>query len=211
MDLIFMTPIGFFFVVVAVGMLMASLVAASSRKKTYARMNEFLLQLGTEGRVEGNPRLFGGGLILRSKIRENELELNLVSVGSGKHSKIYSRLRLVPTVPVAGNIRLSRESKLAFLNKMFGMRDIETGDRSFDEFFVVQSDDDCTAMELLDPSIRMRLRQDWEREGLDGWIRLENGAWEHWEPGSFTSQSQVRKHIAGLGFIQLLNTKCHVV
>ncbi len=75
---------------------------------------------------------------------------------SGNSSTTYTRYRV--TYPSLGmNLRLSRHGMLSAITKLFGKQDVEVGDDSFDDAFMVKTDDPSRLRSLLTPSVRSGL------------------------------------------------------
>lgn len=103
------------------------------------------------------------------------------------------------------------------LAKRFGLQDIEIGHTSFDDDFIIQSNDEQKVGELLDPQ-RIRRLIEWQPE-----IMLENdvdNAWmtDTWREGRSELRFEVEGVITDLNrlkelyelFAALLNHLCHI-
>jgi hypothetical protein len=78
---------------------------------------------------------------------------------SGKHSTTYTRLRAPYVNPHGFRFSVTPQNFFSAIGKVFGMRDIEVGDRAFDDAWVIQGADEARVRQFLaEPTIRDLLR-----------------------------------------------------
>lgn len=84
----------------------------------------------------------------------------------GMHVEVDTQLRgqqrwTVFTVrfdrPLGVGLVITRQTSLSSLGKLLGMQDIETGDRTFDDRFVIKGNPASTVRSMLGPEVRQRL------------------------------------------------------
>ena len=74
-------------------------------------------------------------------MRGLRVAVDIYRQGSGKNSQTFTRY--IVAYPSPGfDFRLSRQTGLSRIGKLFGAQDIAVGERSFDESFVVKTDDE---------------------------------------------------------------------
>lgn len=88
---------------------------------------------------------------MSGKMRGLRVAVDIYRQGSGKNSQTFTRY--VVAYPSPGfDFRLSRQTGLSRIGKLFGAQDVAVGDRSFDESFVVKTDDARGLRAWLGPS-----------------------------------------------------------
>lgn len=93
-------------------------------------------------------------------------------------STTYTRVRAHAPSPVALEVKVYPEHIFSGLGRMLGFQDVETGDRSFDETFVVKASSEDGARALLVDEVRDKL----QRFGDQLYFVYERGAVEiHWK------------------------------
>ncbi len=137
-------------VLLAVGVVVAVawIVIAYSRATT-ARWTEAADRLGLQyqpGKVFSRAALIG-------TLAGHPVRIDTVNRGSGNQQHIYTRFR-VEYPPKGIDLSLSREHALRKLTKLFGAQDVEIGDPTFDEAFVVKTSDPARMAALLTPAVR---------------------------------------------------------
>lgn len=88
------------------------------------------------------------------------ITLDTYTVSTGKSSTTYTRMR-VPYVNVDGfRFSISKSGVFSEIGEFLGFHDIEVGDESFDESFVVKASDEIKVKELFaEPHIRELISQ----------------------------------------------------
>ena len=85
--------------------------------------------------------------------------LDTFVVSTGKSAIPFTRMRAPYVNPDNFRFTIYRKSIFSDLGKWFGMQDIETGDRSFDEAYIVKSNDEAKVRRLLAaPRLRYLIR-----------------------------------------------------
>jgi hypothetical protein len=94
-----------------------------------------------------------------ARVGQWEVTLDTFEQSQGEGSTTYTRLR-APYVNADGfRFRVYRTHLFSQLGELFGMQDIQVGDRAFDEMFVVKSNDERKVRALLkDEAIRNLLK-----------------------------------------------------
>ena len=111
-------------------------------------------QLGfefTRGSWTGGPTIAGTVDGLRA-------EIDSYTKSSGKNSTRYTRYTL-GFPPIGVGLKLSRQSGVGLLLKVLGTQDIEIGDPTFDEAFIVQAAEPQAAKAVLTPGTTMMLNR----------------------------------------------------
>jgi hypothetical protein len=118
-------------------------------RETNARWADAAQQLGLEFRPSGpfsRPTITG-------QSAGHTIRIDTVTHSSGKSQHTDTRFRV--EYPSQGfDFALSREHALRRLSKMFGAQDIEIGDPSFDEAFIVKTSDPEKLAAVLTPAVR---------------------------------------------------------
>ena len=136
-----------FFVVVAAVILMV-VVGASRYAKTVATewgAAAATLGLDYDQQRFSRPRLTG-------TIRGMRVQVDVRVQRSGKSQQSFTRYRVFPPSP-GFQFKLTRQTGFSRITKLFGAQDVETGDRAFDDAFVVKSSDPNRLQDLLDVGI----------------------------------------------------------
>ncbi len=76
---------------------------------------------------------------------------------SGDDNRVYTRYRVSFKQPLGLGLRLIRQGPMAYISRKLGTRDIETGDRGFDETVVVKGRDPDGVLDFLTPTRRLRI------------------------------------------------------
>jgi hypothetical protein len=101
--------------------------------------------------------------------------LDTYAVSTGKATIVFTRMRAPYVNPGGFQFTVYRKGMFSGLGKMLGMQDIEIGDESFDEAFIVKGNDEARVRELLSnqrireliagqPDIRFTVKDD------EGWF-----------------------------------------
>ncbi len=78
--------------------------------------------------------------------------------GSGKDSKTYTRIETEARPTLPEGLRVYRETViLSDIGKFFGGQDVQTGDRSFDDLFIIKGADEHRTLRLLTVEVRRAL------------------------------------------------------
>jgi hypothetical protein len=122
---------------------------------------------------------------------EVQVEVGTFYRGRGKHRRIFTKIvaHLRPSLGL--NLHIYREGFLSEVGKVFGMQDLKTGDRDFDDRFIVKGSDEGGILSLLGPDVRRALL-DYER--LSGYVEL-NDAQFYWESGGVEANREKMRAI----------------
>lgn len=77
------------------------------------------------------------------------LTLDTYAVSTGKVTMVFTRMRAPYVNPSAFRFTVYRKGVMSGIGKFFGMQDVEVGDQSFDEEFIVKSSDESRVRQLL--------------------------------------------------------------
>ena len=125
------------------------------RKMFGPSRKEIWRQLSTEigaRYVEGG---FGKGDKVQVTHGEWTVTLDTYVVSTGKTTMVFTRMRAPYVNPGGFRFTVYRKSIFSGLGKMLGMQDIEIGDESFDQDFIIKATDEARVRELLsNPKIR---------------------------------------------------------
>ena len=84
------------------------------------------------------------------------IEVSVQTTRSGNNNQVMTNYRVA--YPRLGHeLKLTRQTGFNRITRAFGAQDIEVGDQSFDDAFVVKSDDPNAIKLLLTPAVRMSL------------------------------------------------------
>lgn len=106
------------------------------------------------------------------------------TVGSGKNSTTYSTVRIVGPNPKELTFNIYREGMFSKLGKIMGMQDIQTGDPTFDDKFVIKSNNPEFIKIALLPEIKSKFIDIWERHKPHGSITLKDEELHYDEVGT---------------------------
>jgi hypothetical protein len=134
----------FFFLIIVLVIVLIGVVAGRYSKAVAAAWTEAASRLGLDYQQRGfaRPRLEGviDGMRVAVDVRVQR---------SGNNSQNFTRYRVwAPTRGFA--FRLSRQTGLSKIGKLFGAQDVELGDPGFDDAFVVKTDDEPQLRNVLD-------------------------------------------------------------
>ncbi len=116
------------------------------------------------------------------------LEIYSYTERSGENSTTYTACRIETPNPRELTFTFAREGAVARLGKLFGMRDIATGDTAFDEFFVIKCSDDAFIRKAMIDSVKQQFYVLWKEHGAKGTIRLDKQKFAYAETGRITSE-----------------------
>lgn len=108
---------------------------------------------------ELDARYVEGGFAKADKVQATHGEwivtLDTYVVSTGKTVIVFTRMRAPYVNPGGFRFTVYRKSIFSGLGKMLGMQDIEIGDESFDQDFIIKGTDEAQVRELLsNPKIR---------------------------------------------------------
>ncbi len=83
--------------------------------------------------------------------------LDVETVGSGKHQRHFTRLTLDLGRPTAFTCQIVPQHGLSFVTRWFGGQDVRLGWDDFDNRYVVKTNDELRAPDILDHSIQLAL------------------------------------------------------
>ena len=126
-------------------------------------------------------RFSEGGFFGKSKVTASHgvwhVTLDTHTVSTGKSSATFTRMRAPFVNPGGFRFRIYRKGIFTGLGKMLGMQDIEIGDPSFDDEFVVQSASPELIMRfLMNPHIKQLIQA---QPGLDVQVKDDESWFAH--------------------------------
>lgn len=148
-------PFWIFFV--GIGLIVAGGFAIAAKKQMDA-MNEAWQAAATTLGFEFASGSWGGGPTLTGTVDGAAAEIHSYTKSSGKSSTRYTRYT-VGFPPIGVGLRLSRQSGFGSILKVLGVQDIEIGESTFDEAFLVQATDPRAARAFLTPGVTMVLNR----------------------------------------------------
>ncbi len=148
-------PFWIFFVVV--GLLIAAIVVVASKRQLDA-MNAAWQMAAERLGFSFAPGTMRRGPTISGDIEGHDAEIHSYTKSSGKNSSRYTRYT-VTFRAIGIGLRLSRQSGIGRLLKVLGSQDIEIGDPTFDETFIVQAADPRAARAFLNSGITMALNR----------------------------------------------------
>jgi hypothetical protein len=108
---------------------------------------------------EIDARYVDGGFWTRDNVQATHDEwtvtLDTYTVSTGKATVVFTRMRAPYVNPGGFQFTVYRKGVFSDIGKMLGMQDIEIGDESFDNVFIIKGNDETRVRELLsDQKIR---------------------------------------------------------
>lgn len=161
--------VGFVVVGAVVGLFVQKALADSRAKQWELLAQELGLRYGRQG------WLSTGAIV--GRLGEVQVEVGTFYRGRGKHRRIFTKIvaHLQPSLGLG--LHIYREGFLSEIGKVFGMQDLKTGDREFDDRFIVKGSDEARVLSLLGPDLRGALLN---YERLSSYVEL-NDAQLYWE------------------------------
>lgn len=138
--------------VIILAILVIGYLAWRSHKRTVETWRQVGAELGLNTSV-------GSGMsrpVLSGSIGGLPVKIDTYTQRSGNSSTTYTRYR-VGYPPLGIGLELKREGAFSAITKFFGIQDVEVGDATFDETFVVKTNDQGKLRSLLTPSVRSGL------------------------------------------------------
>lgn len=128
---------GIILVLIVMVAIVALALALANHRTTVAQWTQAAAQLGLDlhtGSMFSYPRMDG-------LVSDYEVSVGTITKGSGNNQQRYTRFQVqYPSIDLG--LELSRQTKVGgFFRRMVGMQDLEIGDPSFDEAFVVKTND----------------------------------------------------------------------
>ncbi len=117
-------------------------------------------------------------------IRGKRVELFNYSTGSGKSRKTWAAISVAPAMPSGLTFSLTRQGLGSRVLSLFGAKEIEVGNRAFDDRWFVQTNQPDFLRAALLPELQEKLLA-LDRSKLPGSVRLEDGVVKYAEQGSF--------------------------
>jgi len=148
-------PFWIFFVVIGLIVAGASIFAA---KKQLDAMNAAWQSAAETLGFAFTPGSWRGGPTVTGALDGSPAEIHSYTKSSGKSSTRYTRYT-VSFPPIGVGMHLSRQSGFGQLLKVLGTQDIEIGEPTFDEAFIVQASDPQAARAILTPGTTMVLNR----------------------------------------------------
>ncbi len=115
--------------------------------------------------------------------QDYQIEVRTITRGSGKNSKTYTQINTLAHPPLAMGLRVYREGFFSSVGKVLGFQDIQTGDATFDERFIIKGRNEDAVRRLLTPNLRVAMLEydravggasiddegiHWEEQGIEG-------------------------------------------
>jgi hypothetical protein len=148
-------PFWIFFI--GVGLVVA-VVSVFAAKKQLDVMNEAWRSAAERLSFDFAPASWSRGPTMTGSLEGFPAEIHSYTKSSGKSSSRYTRYTVeFPAIGVG--LRLSRQSGLGYFLKVLGTQDIEIGESTFDEAFIVQALDPRGARAVLTPGTTMALNR----------------------------------------------------
>ena len=152
-----MDSVPFWILFVGIGLVVAGL-SVFAAKRQLAVMNEAWRTAAERLGFQFAPGSWTGGPTMNGTIDGSPAEIHSYTMSSGKNSTRYTRYTLgFPSIGVG--LKLSRQSGVGLLLKVLGTQDIEIGDPTFDEAFIVQAADPQAVRAVLTPGATMMLNR----------------------------------------------------
>ena len=148
-------PFWIFFI--GIGLIVAGSFAVAAKKQMDA-MNEAWQAASSTLGFDFASGSWGGGPTLTGTFDGAAAEIHSYTKSSGRSSTRYTRYT-VGFPPIGVGIRLSRQSGFGSILKVLGIQDIEIGESTFDEAFLVQATDPQAARAFLTPGVTMVLNR----------------------------------------------------
>ena len=148
-------PFWIFFI--GIGLIVAGGFAVAAKKQMDA-MNEAWQAAASTLGFDFASGSWGGGPTLTGTFDGAAAEIHSYTKSSGKSSTRYTRYT-VEFPPIGVGLRLSRQSGFGSILKVLGIQDIEIGESTFDEAFLVQAADPQAARAFLTPGVSMVLNR----------------------------------------------------
>jgi len=148
-------PFWIFFI--GVGLIVAGTSVFAAKKQLDA-MNEAWRAAAERVGFEFAPGSWSGGPTMTGMLEGSPAEIHSYTKSSGKSSTRYTRYT-VEFPPIGVGLHLSRQTGIGYLLKVLGTQDIEIGDPTFDEAFIVQATDPQAARTVLTPGTTMMLNR----------------------------------------------------
>ncbi len=141
------------------------------------------------GRFHPPPRAVG-------VIRGKRVELFTYSTGSGKSRTSWAAISVTPSQAAGLTFSLTRQGLGSRVLSLFGAKEIEAGNRAFDDRWFIQTNQPEFLRAAILPELQEKLMT-LDRSSLPGSIRLENGVVTYAEQGSYYSRA-VCDRVAGV-------------
>lgn len=131
----------------------------------------------TWGRFYPPPRAIG-------TVRGKRVELFSYSTGSGKSRKTWAAISVAPAIPGGLTFSLTRQGLGSRVLSLFGAKEIEVGNRAFDDRWFIQTNQPEFLRAALLPELQAKLMA-LDRTTLPGSVQLADGVVKYAEQGSF--------------------------
>ena len=148
-------PFWIFFVVI--GLIVAGASIFAAKKQLDAMNAAWQGAAGTLG-FAFTPGSWRGGPTVTGTLDGSPAEIHSYTKSSGKSSTRYTRYTM-GFPPIGVGLHLSRQSGFGQFLKVLGTQDIEIGEPTFDEAFIVQASDPQAARAILTPGTTMVLNR----------------------------------------------------
>jgi hypothetical protein len=192
MEFLFHVPIFLIFALISVAILAISFTASSKAMKHQQAVFESLAnELGLK-LIGGDP-LFPGIKILAAVRHPMKIEgmasgkpvlIQHYTVGSGKNRTTYHECALTIQNPSGFDLTLSAENTLSKVGKSLGMKEVETGNRAFDDAFLIRTKQMDLAKVALFPEIQEKLLAWHQHYPRHGTIKCEGNRLRYYQAGT---------------------------
>lgn len=127
------------------------------------------------------------------RIRGKRVDVFSYTTGSGKSRKTWVALTAAPARNTGLTFALSRQGLGSRVKSLFGAKEIEVGDRLFDERWFIETNKPEFFRAALLPELRSRLMSLDQVGGVPGAIRTENGVVKYAEAGTFQDRARCER------------------
>ena len=174
----------------------ALLAARRQQRKAVDNLTCLASRLGFE--VNRKPARFGfePPPTVAGRHRNRAVRFFNYTTGSGKSSTTWSAVAAALDGAGGFNLELFPENFVTRIATALGLQDIRVGDPTFDQAFIVKSNDPAYAAAALLPEIRARLLAERPR-GARGHLAIKDGEVRYAEAGAFDDEARVTR-LAGM-------------
>jgi hypothetical protein len=106
-----------------------------------------------------------------------QIQIYVFTRGSGKNKTTLTAVKTFVNPQLSMGLKISREHMFSGLGKMLGFQDIQTGDKEFDDRFVIKGKDEPAVHRFLTPGLRQEILR-YDRFASGASISDEGAYWE---------------------------------
>ncbi len=179
------------FVLIPLLVVLLVYLSIKGRRETHRKWHEAARSLGLKHAPQKT--FFGHGIGPMTGTRKGfDIRVYTFTKSQGESASVHTALEIAPSSDMGMDLHIAPEHFFTDVGKLFGSQDIQTGDKAFDDAFLIQGSDPDKILALLTPAVR---RQMLDLNAADGTIKLTDQGSHHQWSGTVVDVAKIHRAI----------------